>query len=167
MTPRKSVIVDIDGTLANIDHRLHHIGKGPARDVSTPEESADIDWDAFHADCHADIPIEPTCQLVRALGWEDDWAIILMTGRGGENRDATVTWLKEHDIPYDLLLMREPGNHELDVKCKRRWLHMIRDGRINLPDCLEPRLVIEDRARVIDMWREEGLVALQCDGGDF
>lgn len=168
MSRRRSIIVDIDGTLANIDHRLHHIGKGPdARDVADPEESKKVDWDAFHAECGKDLPIKETCALVRSLGWEDNWCVIMMTGRGSENREETESWLKRNDLPYDLLLMREAGNHDLDVDIKRNWLRMMRIGQISIPDADVPSIVIEDRARVIKMWREEGLVALQCDMGEF
>ncbi len=36
-----------------------------------------------------------------------------------------------------------------------------------LADGWEPWLVVEDRQRVVDMWRARGLTCLQCAPGDF
>lgn len=50
---KQIVIFDIDGTLANAEHRVHHLQKEPK------------DWDAFFAGCTQDTPIEPVMELVR------------------------------------------------------------------------------------------------------
>lgn len=164
MYKRPSIIVDIDGTLADCDHRLHHI----RNDEPTEEDtSRKTDWEAFYRDCLLDEPIEPTVELIRQLKNYGDYAIILVTGRSCDYRDHTEQWLDKHKIAYDLLLMRLKDNHTKDVDLKRKWLHMLRNGEISLPDCHFPTLAIEDRSRCIDMWREEGLVAFQCGKGDF
>ena len=161
---RKTAIVDIDGTLANIDHRLHHI-QG-VHDVKTADESKKVDWDAFHSECHLDEPILPTCAVVRELA-DADWCIILVTGRGSGNREVTEKWLERYDVPYNLLLMRKEGDHSPDVEVKAAWLEMIRNGQLSVPGMNYPCLAIEDRARVVKLWRELGIVTFQCDEGDF
>lgn len=167
MRPRKTAIVDIDGTLANLDHRLHHLNKGPgAKDVATADESKKIDWDAFHAECDKDEPIVPICNLVRELA-DADWCIILITGRGSGNRWTTEEWLSKRDVPYDLLLMRKEGDHSPDIEVKQAWLDLIRSGELSVPGMQQPEIAIEDRARTIKMWRDNGIMALQCDEGDF
>jgi len=158
-----TIIVDIDGTLADCSSRLHHI----IRYKDDEEMTFKADWDAFYEDCDKDDPIEPTCRLVRTLG-QAAWGIILITGRSSMARDKTIAWLAAHQIPYDLILMRQHGDHTDDVALKKQWLFDLREGRIVLPsDMNVPTIVLEDRARVVTMWREEGLLALQCAEGDF
>lgn len=159
---RPSIIVDIDGTLANCSHRLHHI-----RNFESDKEATfKADWDAFYQDCMDDSPIKPTVRLVKSLA-DRDYCIILVTGRSGKYRNQTELWLEGHDIPYDLLLMRGHGDHTPDRDIKRAWLEMIRGGQIALPNAEFPTIALEDRKRVVDMWREEGLVCYQVDEGDF
>lgn len=161
MKYRKSIIVDIDGTIADCDHRLHHI-----QGMSDKDATFKADWDAFYEDCAEDEPIEPTCELVRAL-IDSDWAVILVTGRSGKYRVQTEEWLHRNDIWYDLLLMRKHGDHSPDDEIKLKWLQMLHNGQITLRGVLAPWIAIEDRARVVEMWRSQGLVCLQCAKGDF
>lgn len=159
---KRTIIVDIDGTLANIDHRLHFI-----QDFKDDAEATfKADWDAFYEDCDKDKPIKPTVQLVKDL-WKAGWGVILITSRSDAVREQTMEWLAEYNITYDILFMRKHGDHSNDVDLKRAWLHDLRVGRIAIPSLEPPTVALEDRTRVIDMWREEGLVALQCDSGDF
>lgn len=159
---RSSIIVDIDGTLANCEHRVHHI-QGFADDK---EATFKADWDAFYKDCMDDIAIVPVCDLVRSLV-DDNWAIILMTGRSDHYRKETEKWLSVYDIQYDVLLMRKHGDHTDDLQIKRAWYRMLQKGQISLGGVKIPMLVIEDRKQVVEMWREEGLICLQCAKGDF
>ena len=51
----KCFLIDIDGTVANGDHRLHHIQKEPKA------------WDDYFLACGSDSPIEHMRALVIAL----------------------------------------------------------------------------------------------------
>ena len=157
----KSIFVDIDGTIADISHRVHHI---TSRDDTIATKTTD--WDAFYEAISEDKPIQPTIDIVRAL-WKKGYQIILITGRDAERRNLTILWLLEHKVPWDVLLMRPIGDHRPDVKIKREWLKKMQDGELTFQGAAVPKIVIEDRQKVIDMWREEGLIALQCDVGDF
>ena len=156
---KKSIFVDIDGTLADLSHRVHHLSE-------TPDGSQHKDWDAFYRDIHKDRPINPMIDLVRSLH-RQEWFIILITGRDAGRRDVTEDWLKRFVVPWDALLMRPLGNHAPDVQIKRAWLNKMRDGELVYKGVALPELVLEDRRKVVDMWREEGLIALHCDEGDF
>ena len=158
MTTRKSIFVDIDGTIADIRHRVHHI--------DNEKGSAGKDWEAFYADIILDSPIYSTINLVNSLHG-DDWYVILITGRDAARRNVTRKWLRDHGVKYDMLLMRPLNNHTTDVEIKRAWLNKMRDGELIIEGVRIPTIVIEDRKKVIEMWREEGLVALHCDEGDF
>jgi len=154
----KSIFIDIDGTIADLTHRVHHI------DNSNP--SSEKDWEAFYRDISKDRPIPSTIGMVKALA-NSGWFIILITGRDAERRGLTEAWLKEHNVPWDVLLMRPIGNHTTDVEIKRTWLRKMRDGELVFRGVDVPEIVLEDRKKVIKMWREEGLIALQCAEGDF
>lgn len=143
----RSVIFDIDGTLADLTHRLHFV-TGDRRD-----------WGAFFegmADdgCYADIR-----DLVFALG-RDGNRILLCSGRPDNYRAATETWLSNHDIPYDALYMRPADDTRPDFIVKAQLLAGMRE------DGYEPWLTIDDRPSVVSMWREQGLTCLQCRDWD-
>jgi hypothetical protein len=157
----KSIFVDIDGTIANCEARLHHI-KG----IGDHDQTYKTDWDAFYEDVHLDKAIQPTLDIVNALS-DAGWCTILITGRSDQSRAKTEKWLEDHNVQWNLLLMRATGDHTDDSELKKQWLHDLRNGRISIRGVDAPEIVIEDRARVIKMWREEGLVALQCAEGDF
>lgn len=158
---RQSIIVDIDGTLANCEHRVHHI-----QGMSDAKATFKADWDAFYENCGRDEPIQPIIDMVRGLV-DADWAIILMTGRSDKYRKQTEAWLETHDIFYDIMLMRKHGDHTDDWKIKREWLGMLHSGRLSLRGVEPPWIAIEDRTRVVEMWRSEGLICFQCATGDF
>jgi len=145
------VIVDIDGTLANLDHRRHFV-TGEKKDLDSfykPELIA------------KDTVIEPVARTVRAL--QTRWQIIYVTGRPERLREVTRKWLVFHRLwffPYQLY-MRPDGNFKPDTGAKSFIYDKI------LESGLKPFLAIDDRASVVSMWRSKGLVCLQCNEGDF
>lgn len=135
-----SIIVDIDGTLSDLRHRLHHV-TGPRRD-----------WDRFFALVGEDQPIEATRTLVRALYTDEDAPrIILVSGRPERTRGDTKTWLVQHRIGFDHLYMRRDGDHRTDSIVKREILAEIR------AEGFAPILAIDDRDSIIEVWRSEGI----------
>ena len=68
-------------------------------------------------------------------------------------------WLEEHDVNYHELLLRRDGDYRSDVVVKREMLADLDKSKI--------LFVVEDRSRVVEMWRSEGLVCLQCAPGEF
>jgi predicted secreted acid phosphatase len=143
----KAVIFDIDGTLANTDHRKHHLEKRPK------------DWDAWHAAADQDQPHEDIVDLL-GLFWNDGWRLLICSGRGEELRKQTEGWLSRHAIGYDVLYMRPAGDRRDDSIIKFEMLQKIRTE-------YTPVMVFDDRARVVQMWRREGLRCLQVAPGDF
>lgn len=90
-------IFDIDGTLANAEHRLHHIlDKAPAQK----------NWKSFYAESEKDTPIWPMIELLRITYWSEIGKVILLTGRNELCRSDTEEWLFRHNILYDDLIMR-------------------------------------------------------------
>lgn len=144
----KAWIFDIDGTIANTEHRIHYITNGHK------------DWDKWHANAHKDEPIEEIIEVMD-MAVTADIKIILCTGRDEKCRNDTIDWLEQNDIPYDALYMRKLGDRRDDDIIKFELLEQIYE------DGYEPKLVFEDRDRVVAMWRSAGLRCLQVNYGDF
>lgn len=140
-------VFDIDGTLADATHRLHHIQKEPK------------DWDAFFEACSEDKPIHHLIGVARALVWMAP--IIFVTGRAERCRAKTEAWLMEHLSFSEPLYMRKDGDHRPDNEVKSDLLdQLIADGH-------EPIMVFDDRKICVDLWRSRGIPCAQVAPGDF
>ena len=154
------VIFDLDGTLALIQHRTHYIKDGaPKR------------WREFYAACINDEPNLPVIESLKAH-LRAGHRVMIVTGRSDEVRAETEQWLLTHVFNYSdgesgdyfdpsLILMREASDHTMDHELKRRWLN---DGSIERKKVL---CIYEDRERVVQMWRDEGMSCFQVAAGDF
>ena len=135
------ILIDLDGTLANVDHRLHHLDKK--------------EWGKFYAESKNDTVNEWCRAIMNGLD-NLHYYFIILTARNNVCRKDTLKWLENNEINYDeLVMVREEKNFLNDTDLKREWLN-----GIGLKDRI--LFVIEDRQRVVDMWRKEGLVCLQC-----
>lgn len=145
---RNAIIFDLDGTIALIEHRLHHI------------DGKKKDWHTFFAACTNDLPNAPIIEVLRALH-QRGHEIWIASGRSDEVREETVHWLTQHDVPFDHLVMRKAGDRRADDIVKREWL-------VNGPLPRERiMMVFDDRDKVVAMWRRHGLTCLQVAPGDF
>lgn len=152
------VIFDIDGTLANIEHRRHLVTIPKEGDYDT-QLFGKPDWKAFFAAMADDAPNTPIIQLAWICARSR--AVVLATGRSEHNRAVTERWLAGHFVTHDRLYMRANDDFRQDAIVKREMLARIR------ADGYAPFLVVDDRQSVVDMWRAEGLTCLQCAKGDF
>jgi hypothetical protein len=149
-------IFDLDGTLALIEHRRHII-EDPSRD--------DSKWRRFYAACDRDEPNEPVIRVMESLRRFAD--VLIFSGRSDEVRDKTAAWLAKHTsfTTSDLdtaLVMRAEGDYAADDVLKKQWLEgMLVDDR--------KRLVasFDDRDRVVQMWRSQGVTCFQVAHGEF
>ena len=140
------VIFDIDGTLADISGRRHHLEKRPK------------DWDAFFKGIPQDEAIKSIVRLCNIL-YESGIKILLYTGRREQDRAETVKWLVQNGVQYHELILRHDNDRRSDVIVKHEMLAGINKDKI--------LFVVEDRSGVVEMWRSEGLVCLQCAAGEF
>ena len=147
---KKIVIFDLDGTLALIDKR---------RDIST-KDNGKMDWSKFFDPDMIDLddPNTPVIQMAKLLS--HDHYIWILSGRSDATQDATLDWLRKHNVPFDHLQMR-PQDHLYmpDNQLKQIWLDSI--GKDNVA------MVFDDRQQVVDMWRQNGLTCFQVADGDF
>ena len=142
------VIFDLDGTLADISHRLHFI------------QQEKKDWDSFFNACLLDKPIIQTVDVARAL-YEAGFVIEIWSGRSDRVRRETEEWLKRNNVRFHLMRMRSETDRRSDVVLKESWLHSI------TPKVMWPTLVFEDRSRVVEMWRKNGIRCFQVETGDY
>ena len=140
------VIFDIDGTLADVSERIHHVRRKPKN------------WNAFFAGIAQDKAIHAMVALCNML-YDAGVRIILCSGRNERHRPETVEWMARHGVRYHELILRRDSDMRSDVVVKREMLAGIDREKI--------LFVVEDRTRVVEMWRSEGLVCLQCAPGEF
>lgn len=144
----KSVIFDIDGTLADLTHRRHWVATKPKN------------WKAFFAGISADGVHQRVVDTVWDF-YRAGYVIILCSGRGEDHRVVTQDWLAKHDIPWGKLYMRKEKDYRADDIVKSELLDQI------LADGYDPSLVFDDRNRVVAMWRKRGYIVHQVAEGDF
>lgn len=169
-------IFDLDGTLFDIEHRLHFIvppklGPGFEADQPLPDEQIEgpvvfqPDWPAFYRACVDDLPIKPICEIVKALAAVRGGAkILFLTGRSDEVREQTASQIVLHlGVRSDpkRLYMRKVGDHRSDEIVKSELLDEA------MANGFEPIMIFEDRARVVKMWRARGIFCAQVADGEF
>jgi hypothetical protein len=141
------IAFDLDGTLADLTHRLHFITDGKK------------DWDGFFAGCVKDKPIAPMIQLAGQLAIYN--TIEIWSGRSDAVRPQTERWLKGHLGNWgSVLRMRKAGDHRPDDEVKGEWFDALKPEE-------RPAIAFDDRQRVVDMWRSRGVICCQVAPGDF
>ena len=146
-----TVIFDLDGTLADIEKR---------RNLST-KDNGKMDWDKFFdpKNIKLDEPNLPVTLLAKMM-FDKGFRIVIFSGRLDVTKEATKRWLEDNGIKWDILKMR-PQHMKFvdDAELKREWLHELGKDSVFL--------VVDDRKKVVDMWRREGMDVWQVAEGDF
>ena len=135
------VISDIDGTLT----------RGPKN--RSPYEWHKVGNDDLNEAVSA---ILDSIRLVQGSRPSSPVKTFLFSGRDAVCRPETEEWLDKHCIDYDELYMRPEGDSRNDAIIKRELFDRHIRGKYNV------LFVLDDRARVCDMWRDVlGLNVLQ------
>lgn len=145
------VIFDIDGTLANIEHRLGYVRSQPKN------------WAAFDAGIPNDKVNEPVARVFHSLHNGEN-TIIFASGRSERSRQATVDWLRANKMwfgSYSRLYMRKADDFRPDDVVKREILDQIIADYGRKPD-----MVFDDRPRVVRMWRDNGIFVFDVYQGE-
>ena len=137
------VVFDLDGTICDIEHRLHYIQREKK------------DWDTFHALHTYDLPrIDVVEKFDQHLKTEE--IIAFFTGRPYKHWETTTGWLKKHlpnaFFPTSIALileMRSDTDRRPDTEVKADMLSKYANGY----DIIK---IYEDRPSVIRMYREKG-----------
>ena len=168
---KNTIIFDLDGTLAIIDRRRDHAIK--------MGKNGKMNWNEFFNPAHIafDEPNEPVIKMAQVFK-SQGFKIVIFSGRNDISFDRTVEWLEWNDVPFDLLVMRpnkfkpkswpvakgNPATPEMrfmpDEILKKEMLNTF----VDKDDVL---MTVDDRQKVVDMWRAEGLTCFQVAPGDF
>jgi hypothetical protein len=151
------IICDIDGTIADVRHRLHYIQNEDGSKKAKP------DWDSFHTSCVDDTPFLDVIRVVDTLRMGTCGCgytrlkLYFLSGRNDVVREQTERWLEDvggfgH---YASLVMRKAGDRRPDTQIK---LEMMRELGLTPNDVL---CIFDDRQCVVDMWRENGYRVMQ------
>jgi hypothetical protein len=131
---------DLDSTIANTEHRRHLM----------PHVMPGSTWDDYAAACPGDTPVGGVIAAMRAL-WPTH-QVHIVSGRSVSAEAATRAWLAEHDVPYDVLHLRGPGEISANGEAKARYLIGLRAAGIEpvvfFDDWAEVAAIISDLARV-------------------
>lgn len=154
MTPL--YIFDLDGTIANVLHRLPLLVGS-----SSPTKHRD-----FEDACDRDTPNAPvvrTMHMLLAQGAE----IWVFSGRSERVQRKTIMWLMQNTLLppstiHDNLVMRPEGDNRPDNELKQMFI----DSMLH-EDLGRLVAVFDDRQQVVDMWRKNGITCFQVAPGDF
>jgi len=167
---KNTVIFDLDGTLANIDVR---------RDKSL-KPNGRLDWEIFAAPTSImdwDTPNDTVIKMAQ-LFKDDGFKIVIFSGRNDRSFFSTKDWLNIHRVPFDLLVMRpdkfksnswpiaegNPATSEMRFMPDEILKKAMLDTFVDIDDVF---LVVDDRDKVVKMWRDLGLNTFQVAPGDF
>jgi hypothetical protein len=137
------IIFDLDGTLSDHSHRLHLV---------TGENK---DYAQYYDLCDKDLPHWPVIKILKSL-FKSGNVVEIWTGRTDRVLPKTVRWLHEVDIsPIILTKVRKEGDFTPDYILKDQWLK-------ERP--IKPTMVFEDRPRMVEFWRSQGIFCFDVGG---
>ena len=147
---RPIALVDIDGTLANGDHRQHLV---------TGEKK---DWTSYFEECDKDAPVEAVFRKAHELS--KGHTICVVSGRPDTYWLKTSLWflratLEGFPLRIDHIFMRSGGDKLPDTQVKADFLKYMPKEKI--------ALVLDDRPSVCRMWESEGLNVEWVRGRDL
>lgn len=148
----KIVVVDLDGTLADASHR-EHLARAKM-------------WDEFHAGLSEDKPREGVAWLLRLLHRDPEVCVVACTGRPERYRLATYKWLAANDIHgIDDIVMRPNDDYRSDAELKpailRDWIAAF------IPEGAHVMMILDDRDKVVEAWRNAGYECWQVQPGGY
>ena len=138
MKIKKAIICDCDGTLC-----LHN-GRDP------------FDFES----AKNDLLNEPIAQLIKMYK-NDGYELIIVSAREERFISITENWLKKYSVPYDHIFLRDDSDFRSDEIVKKEIYEQKIQPNWNI------EVVLDDRNRVVKMWREIGLTCLQVNEGHF
>jgi phosphoglycolate phosphatase-like HAD superfamily hydrolase len=138
---RPYAVVDLDGVLADVDHRLHHLNSRPK------------DWAAFFAGITDDPVLPEGLAVARELAAEHE--LVYLSGRPERTRAATEDWLRRHDVPPGRVVLRR--DHD------RRPARVVKLSILRRLAAERPVVVlVDDDPAVCRAAREAGFTVLEA-----
>jgi hypothetical protein len=136
---RGFAVIDIDGVLADVRHRVHHLERRPQ------------DWRAFFAAARHDPPLDVGLDTARRLA--EVYDVVYLSGRPEHIRRDTERWFREHDLPSGPVHLRPRGDYRPAFQMK---LEVLRRLQRTAP----VQVVVDDDPIVLDAVRSAGFDVL-------
>lgn len=134
-------VIDIDGVVADVSHRLHHLQRRPK------------DWGGFFAAAADDTPLDEGVTLATDLARRHD--VAWLTGRPEWLRAITLRWLDEHGLPAGELFLR--GNDD------RRPARLYKLGMLCRLATRQIAAFVDDDEDVVEAAQQAGYPAVLAD----
>lgn len=135
-------VFDVDGVLADVRHRLHHVERSPK------------DWDAFFAAAPDDPPLEAGVALARNSA--QDCEVVYVTGRPERCRADTLAWFERHGLPAGELSMRSGRDRRPARVAKPELLRRLAAGRV-------VAVVVDDDLAVCRAYEQAGFRVIRAE----
>lgn len=132
-------VIDIDGVVADVRHRLHHLTDRPK------------DWPAFFAAAAADPVLQEGRHTVTRLA--EGYDIVYLSGRPESLRAVTTRWLRDNGLPEGPIELRPARDFRPGARYKLDVLHRLAQDRT-------VGLLVDDDPRVLDAARGAGFDVL-------
>ena len=134
-------VFDIDGVLADVRHRLHHVERKPKH------------WDAFFDAAVDDPPLPQGVALAQESA--KDCEVVYVTGRPERCRADTLEWFARHGLPQGQLSMRRPRDFRPARVAKLDLLRRLAGERT-------VAVVVDDDEQVCDAYEAAGFRVLRA-----
>ena len=134
-------VFDIDGVLADVTHRLHHLDREPK------------DWKGFFGDAPHDPPLAEGLALAEQAAV--DCEVVYLTGRPELCRRDTVRWLRQHGLPEGRLVMRSTRDRRPARLAKPQLLRDLVGDRV-------VAVVVDDDLEVCDAYERAGWTVMRA-----
>ena len=147
--PKLTVIFDVDGTIADVEHRRHFVSGGHKN------------WVSFKEHTKFDTPVQWVCDIAKRFIAQGD-EVAFFSARNESEREITEQQISEWiGDGYEGLFLRPNDSYEPDEIFKSELADKFEEigGKIDL--------VFDDRNKVVDMWRNRGITVVQVADGDF
>jgi len=141
--PPPYAVVDIDGVVADVRHRLTFVERRPK------------DWNRFFAAAPED-PVLPEGRAVVDQLVESGHEIVWLTGRPERCRADTLAWLARHELPPGSLYMRRENDHRPARMTKLSTLRQLSARRA-------VAVMVDDDGLVVRTLREAGFPVMHAD----
>ena len=138
---RPLAVFDVDGVLADVRHRLHHLEGRPKN------------WDAFFSAAVHDPPLAQGIELCKESA--RDCEVVYVTGRPERCRRDTLAWFRAHGLPEGTLSMRGEGDRRPARMAKPQLLRRLaRDRTV--------AVVVDDDLQVCEAYEKAGWRVLRA-----
>lgn len=133
--PTKAVLVDLDGTLVDVDP-IRHLVQGKKRD-----------FEAFH---RASVDCLPNFQVLQRVKnhANNGFSIVILSGRESRFQRLTEFWLAMWDVPCSTLALRPTGDPRKDVILKNELFE-------NLKEDFQFLEAIDDTDDLLRLWERK------------